>query len=208
MNVLVISEDFRKDQFILRPIICAMFAKLQKPAIVEVLTDPLIGGIGKALNRQLLEKIVKANRWKVDLFLLCVDRDGEENRRQVLDGLEQHLNTLIGAPRCMIAENAWQELEVWVLAGHDLPEEWNWREIRRERDPKERYFNKFAQTRRLQNDPGGGRKTLASEAARRYRRILARCPEDMQILERRIEKLTVAGTFLTWLQASEAAQPS
>jgi hypothetical protein len=204
MNVLIIPEDFRKDQFILRPIISAMFAKLGKPAIVEVLTDPLLGGIEKALNRQLLEKIVNANRWYVDLFLLCVDRDGEENRRQALDGLEQHLNTLIGAPKCLIAENAWQELEVWVLAGHDLPAEWSWQQIRQERDPKERYFNNFAQTRRLQNEPGGGRKTLATEAARRYRRILARCPEDMQILEKRIERLMVAGKFLTWLQASEA----
>jgi hypothetical protein len=50
MNVLLIPEDFRKDQFILQPIIEAMFTKLGKPAIVEVLKDPLIRGIDQALK--------------------------------------------------------------------------------------------------------------------------------------------------------------
>lgn len=113
MNVLVIPEDFRKDQYILRPILEAMFTKLGKPAIVSVLMDPLIGGIDQALNRQLLQQVVEDNKWYVDLFLLCVDRDGESSRRHTLDDLEQHVNTLLGAPKFMIAENAWQELEVW-----------------------------------------------------------------------------------------------
>jgi hypothetical protein len=188
MNVLVIPEDFRKDQFILRPIISAMFEKLGKQAIVKVLTDPLLGGSAKAMNRQQLREIIEIYKWKVDLFLLCVDRDAVEKRREVLDGLEQHLNTLTVAPKCLIAENAWQELEVWVLAGHDLPADWSWQEIRKERDPKERYFDKLVENRRLQDDPGGGRKTLATEAARRYRRIQSKCPEDVQVLERRIER--------------------
>ena len=205
MNVLVIPEDFRNDQFILRPIISAMFKKLGQPAIIEVLQDPLLGGIDKALDPMQLKEIIEANQWKVHLFLLCVDRDANTDRRQVLDKLEQYLNTLTVAPKSLIAENAWQELEVWVLAGHDLPAEWSWQEIRRERDPKERYFDKVVENRRLHDDPGGGRKTLANEAARKYRRVFARCPEDIQILERRIERLIAAGTFLTWPQANEAA---
>ena len=63
MNVLVIPEDFRKDQYILRPILEAMFTKLGKPAIVSVLMDPLIGGIDQALNRQLLQQVVEDNKW-------------------------------------------------------------------------------------------------------------------------------------------------
>ncbi len=205
MNVLVIPEDFRKDQYILRPILEAMFTKLGKPAIVSVLMDPLIGGIDQALNRQLLQQVVEDNKWYVDLFLLCVDRDGESSRRHTLDDLEQHVNTLLGAPKFMIAENAWQELEVWVLAGHDLPPDWNWQTIRSERDPKEVYFEKLVATRQLQNDPGGGRKTLGYEAARRYRRILSRCREDIQVLERRIARVISGGAFLTWQQANQAA---
>ena len=188
MNVLVIPEDFRKDQFILQPIISAMFAKLQRPAIVEVLMDPLIGGIGEALKLGVLEEVVRDNRWKVDLFLLCVDRDADTGRRGVLDHLERHFAKSLGAGKFFASENAWQELEVWLLAGHDLPADWNWQEIRRERDPKEAYYLKLAASRGLQDGPGEGRKTLGIEAARKYRRIFSRCREDIQVLEARLAK--------------------
>src|SRR5580658_2642290 len=105
MNILVIPEDFRKDQFILHPIISAMLTKLEKPAIIEVLKDPLIGGIGEALKVELLEEIVRDNQWKVDLFLLCVDRDAEPGRRLALDRLEQHFATKLGAGKFLAAEN-------------------------------------------------------------------------------------------------------
>ena len=110
MNVLIIPEDFRKDQFILHPIVTAMFTKLR------------------------------------------------------LEG-------------------------------------WNWGEIRQERDAKERYFNRLVETRGLENDPGGGRKTLGVEAARKYRRISSRCREDVQVLERRIEAWLRDQTVLRWEEA-------
>jgi hypothetical protein len=201
MNVLVIPEDFRKDQFILQPIISAMFTKLQKPAIVEVLRDPLIGGIGEALKLGILEEIVRDNRWKVDLFLLCVDRDANGGRRLALDRLEQHFANGLGAGKFFAAENAWQELEVWLLAGHDLPGDWSWQEVRQERDPKEAYFMKLAAARGLQDDPGGGRKTLGTEAARKYRRIYSRCREDIQVLEKRIGTWSEHGRILSWAEA-------
>jgi hypothetical protein len=61
MNVLVIPEDFRKDQFILQPVLQAMFTKLERPAIVEVLKDPLIGGISEAMKRDVLR--TTSGRW-------------------------------------------------------------------------------------------------------------------------------------------------
>jgi hypothetical protein len=201
VNVLIIPEDFRKDQFILQPIISAMFTKLGRPAIVEVLKDPLIGGIAQAMKRELLEEVVQENRWKVDLFLLCVDRDADENRRTALNALEAHLNGVLGAAKVMVAENAWQELEVWVLAGHDLPSAWVWGEVRRERDPKEAYFDKLVANRGLRDDAGGGRKTLGVEAARKYRRIHSRCHEDIQVLEKRISKWMQDRTMLNWEEA-------
>jgi hypothetical protein len=204
MNVLAIPEDFRKDQFILQPILEAMFAKLGKPAIVEVLKDPLIGGIDQTMNRDVLAEIVEDNRWKVDLFLLCVDRDAEEGRRGGLDNLERHFNTILTTGRLMACENAWQELEVWVLAGHDLPGGWNWRAIRNERDPKELYFNSLVASRKLENDPGGGRKTLGLEAAKKYRRIHSRCREDIQVLEKRVERWLQDRTILSWEEANNS----
>jgi hypothetical protein len=147
MKVLVIPEDFRKDQFILQPIIEAMFTKLRRPALVEVLRDPLIMGISRALDRDVLGEIVQDNRWKVDLFLLCVDRDAESGRRNVLDAIE---------------------------------------------------------ARRLEDEPGGGRKTLGHEAARNYRRIHSRCREDIQVLGRRISTWVQEGRLLSWDEASRA----
>ena len=201
MNILVIPEDFRKDQFILQPIISAMFTKLEKLAIVEVLKDPLIGGIGEALKVELLEEIVRDNHWKVDLFLLCVDRDAEVGRRSALDRLEQHFANRLGAGKFFAAENAWQELEVWLLAGHDLPGDWSWQEVRLERDPKETYFMKMAAARGLQDDPGGGRKTMGIEAARKYRRIYSRCREDIQVLEKRLGKWINEQVVISWAEA-------
>jgi hypothetical protein len=101
----------------------------------------------------------------------------------------------------MAAENAWQELELWVLAGHDLLEGWNWGEMRAERDPKEAYFDKLVATRNLGNDPGGGRKTLGIEAARKYRRIHSRCREDIQVLEKRVGRWIEDGHILSWEEA-------
>ncbi len=201
MNVLVIPEDFRKDGFILRPILSARFTKLGTPAIVEVLTDPLIGGLDQALKREVLEEIVADNRWKVELFILCVDRDGEEGRRGVLDGLERHLNTVLGAARVLAAENAWQELEVWALAGPKLPPEWRWADIRRERDPKEKYFDPLVAHRRLEGEAGGGRKRLGIESAENYRRLASRCREDIQVLETRIRGWIDRRALMSWSEA-------
>jgi hypothetical protein len=201
VNVLVIPEDFRKDQFIVQPIITAMFTKLGRPAIVEVLKDPLVGGIARALDRELLGEVVEMNQWKVDLFLLCVDRDGEVTRRAALDQLERHFAGLIGPGKFFASENAWQELEVWLLAGQELPAAWDWQDVRRERDPKEVYFVKLAARRGLQDDPGGGRKTMGIEAARKYRRIHSRCREDIQVLEKRLARWMENRTILSWEEA-------
>lgn len=201
MNVLVIPEDFRKDQFILQPIIAAMMTKLAQPSIVQVLKDPLIGGVDQALNLELLKEIVDANRWRVDLFLLCVDRDAVTTRRVALDRIEKHFAGILGDSRFLAAENAWQEIEVWLLAGHDLLEGWKWSDIRRHRDPKEAYFDALVKVRKLGDEPGGGRKTLGYEAARKYRRIHSRCREDIQVLEKRIQRWVNDRVVLTWAEA-------
>ena len=49
MNVLIIPEDFRKDQYILKPIIVRMLAEVGKPrANVKMCLEPLLGGIDQA----------------------------------------------------------------------------------------------------------------------------------------------------------------
>jgi len=51
MRVLIISEDFRKDQYMLKPIIEAMFKALGRPrAKILVCKEPLLRGVSQALD--------------------------------------------------------------------------------------------------------------------------------------------------------------
>lgn len=187
MNVLVIPEDFRKDQYMLKPIISSLMKFIGKPkAKVRICQDPLLGGVSEALKWENIEAIIQQYPM-VDLFLLCVDRDGKEHRKEVLVRLEKKATEILGDRKLLLTENAWQEIEVWVLAGQDLPKEYNWQEVRAEINPKETYFLPFAQQRNLLDAPGEGRKPLAEEAAKRYDRIRQLCPEDIRNLETRIQ---------------------
>lgn len=187
INVLVIPEDFRKDQYMLKPIIEKMMAALDVKANVRVCADPLLGGVGEALKWERISDIIQRYRGMTRIFILAVDRDGDAAREGRLRGMENQASNRLGAGKSFLAENAWQELEVWVLAGlKDLPANWSWQEIRAERDPKERYYKPYAEARGVLNEPYEGRGTLAKEAARNYQRIRQLCPEDIQSLEARI----------------------
>ncbi|MDM8548610.1 hypothetical protein QUF72_00980 [Desulfobacterales bacterium HSG2] len=185
MKVLIIPEDFVNDEHILQPVIEAMMkAKNKKNAKVRVCKDPRLQGVSQALKWENIEKIIDRYRM-IDLFLLCIDRDGVETRKERLNNIEQKASEMLPEGKLFLAENAWQEVEVWILAGHKkLPTEWKWEEIREEINPKEVYFEPFAKQRNLLSEPGKGRKTLGREAARNYRRIRRLCPEVADIEER------------------------
>ncbi len=187
MRVLIIPEDFRKDQYIVKPIIKAMMTWLNRPqASVQVLTDPNLGGVERALDWAELEPIVQRYRGMVDLFLLCIDRDGNKNRQVRLDHVEAQAARVLGAGRLLLAEHAWQELEVWVLAGVERPGNWTWQDIRNHRDPKEAYFAPLAAIEGCSDGPGEGRRALGIKAAANYRAVRHLCQEDVQRLEQRI----------------------
>ena len=189
-NVLIIPEDFRKDQAILKPIVEALFKYLGKPrANVNVCRDPQFGGISNVTAWGKISPVLNRYRGNFQLILLLVDRDGNENRRESLDNLQtlakENYPTLN-----FIAENAWQEVEVWALAGcGDLPAEWQWREIRAEINPKERFFSAYSQFRGFSQLEHEGRKEIATAAAAQYLRIRTLCPEDIQVLEARIQQI-------------------
>lgn len=188
MNVLVIPEDFRKDQYILKPIVEAMMAWCGKPhARVEVCKDPLLGGVTNALKWNNLAPIIERYKGMVDLFLLCVDRDGDGNRVNQLTAIELQAQHALPQDCGFFAENAWQELEVWVLAGLDLQGAAPWADIRSETHPKELYYLPYAKVRGVSDEPAEGRKSLATEAAARYQRVRQLCPEDVGRLEAKIQ---------------------
>ncbi len=184
MKILVIPEDFRKDQYMLKPIIGAMASSTGGKHKVRVCQDPLLRGVSQAMKWERIEEIILRYRM-IDLFLLCVDRDGVETRKKKLTNLEGRAAKILSEQKMFMAENAWQEIEVWVLAGHKAPSDWKWRDVRMEPNPKETYYLPFAKDLDLLNEPGEGRKTLALEAARRYKTIRRKCPE-LADLERRV----------------------
>lgn len=188
MNVLVIPEDFRKDQYLLKPLFRRLLRELGRPnADVAVCQDPLLGGVSEALNSERLAEIVARYDGMTDVFILCVDRDGQVGRRERLDQLEQEF----GRGRVFIAQNAWEELETWTLAGLELPTEWVWSEVRAEKDVKEMYFDVLAKRRGVSDAPGGGRKPLGEEASPRISAIRQKC-RDFDDLARRIERAFAA----------------
>ena len=186
MNILVIPEDFRKDQYILKPILERLFRTLGKRRVnVRVCQDPVLGGVGEALKSERISEIVNRYDGMTNNFILCVDRDGIEGRRHRLAALENEF----GQGRTFIAENAWEELETWVLAGLDLPRGWRWADIRSEIQVKERYFDVLARERGVADGPGGGRRALGEQAAQRVGAIRQKCREDFDSLADRLERV-------------------
>ena len=187
MRVLVIPEDSRKDKFILKPLFESLFRSMGKPrARIRVCEDPVLGGVREALKSSRISEIIRRHRGMTQIFVLCVDRDGEEGRRRRLDQIEAEF----GCADRFLAENAWEELETWVLAGLDLPSNWRWADVRADVHVKENYFDKLANERDIADGPGGGRKRLGEEAATHISRIRRKCPEDFDFLYRRLESAT------------------
>ena len=185
MKVLVIPEDFRNDQYILKPLFERLLRAAGKPrARVRICRDPRLGGVGEALKPARIREIVDRYEGATDLFVLCVDRDGDRRRRKRLDRIEAELGK---GGRAFLAGEAWEEIETWVLAGLDLPKDWRWQDIRAEVQVKELYFAPLARERGVAGAPGGGRKALGEEAARRISAIRGKCREDFDALARRVE---------------------
>lgn len=188
MRVLVIPEDFRQDQFLLKPLFNSLFQKRLglSRSRVRVCQDPNLGGVDEALKSERIQEIVDRYKSMVDIFILCIDRDGVVSRRQALDYIETEVQ-VPGA--CMfLAEAAWEEIETWALAGLNLPTKWRWREVRVEVQVKEEYFEPLVRIRRFEVAPGKGRQPLGLEAARRIDRILQLCPDDFGALAARLER--------------------
>lgn len=178
MKVLVIPEDPRLDQYILKPVVARIFADLGKSPRIEILSNPRLRGVEQALDAAILTDIV-ATFPMIDLFLVLVDRDGHERRLAVANAREaEHPDRLFV---CLAIE----EVEVWMLAVHHRTLEFSWQEIRAEIHPKERFANPFLAERAPKLDPGAGRAWAMRELGGEWRGVLQRCPEPAD-LKRRI----------------------
>jgi hypothetical protein len=189
MNILIIPEDFKKDQYMLKPIIEGMMKAIGKKATVRVCQDPKLGGVDQALRLERIVEVVDKYQYRVDLFLLCIDRDGKEGRRAILDDLESRVKA---EKNCVLmGENAWQEIEVWVLAGCSgfTKSAADWKKtVRTEPHPKDIFYLPYARERGLLGHLEQGRQKLGQEAGANYKRVRQLCPE-LRELQERIERL-------------------
>jgi hypothetical protein len=186
MRVTVIPEGPR-DKELLKPIVAAMMSQAGKPrAKVWICDNPPPMGFAESTRWDRLRTIL--DRWvgRTDLFLLVVDRDGEKNsgRHDMLLALEEQAAGVLPEGKALLGELAIEEVEVWVLAGHNLPSEWRWRDVRAEPHPKEAYFARFIGEHLGMSDDAAGRAVLAEEAAQSFERICRLCPEVKRLLER------------------------
>lgn len=179
-KVLVIPEDPTHDEAILKPLVQKMMQVLGKPsAKIQVLKDPKIDGYGHA--KSLLDEIIEI--WGfADLILFLHDRDCQETVDESCKTLTKK-HQAKGKP--FIAQCAWQEIEIWLLALHQeelfaLPEfkskKLRWSDVRNDCSVKENYFTPFLQR---YGDAGssGGRERLMKEGLGKFSSLLTRCPE-------------------------------
>lgn len=189
-RVMIILEDYVKDQYIVKPLIDKFFSALGRTkAKVVICKDPRFRGITDCMNQNnLVDKVIKVYR-EVDLFLLIVDRDKEENRHHRLSRLESIIREYLRPDQHFLTAQAYQEVEVWAMAGHQLPKRWKWVDIRDERDPKEKYFVPFSRQKGYYDYPDEGRKKLMEESLNNWSRVIKRCQEDIEQLLDRIKGL-------------------
>jgi hypothetical protein len=76
----------------------------------------LLGGVAEALKWDRIAEILDRYKDKgmTDLFLLCIDRDGDSNRYAKLDNIEREAASVLPSRCGFFAEHAWQEVEVWL----------------------------------------------------------------------------------------------
>ena len=186
MKFLIIPEDFRKDQYILYPMIQKLLENIgfANPK-VRVCKDPLMGGVSEALKKERLQEVFTRYGGMIDVFILCVDRDADCGRHIRLQNLETYFRDQV----VLITSHAWEELETWLLAGIELPIKWKWQDIRKAHDVKEKFFESLAYELGLSSEPGGGRRTLGQRASTKVQRIRQLCQEDFDILAQRLEAL-------------------
>ena len=116
MRVIVIPEGVQYDHLILRPIFGAMFRHLGKRNAKIDIHSPGVRGFDAVRGIDYILAMI-ADFPTADLFVLCVDRDGDPHRREALNDLESKISKVLPAPRLFLAEHAWQEVEVWAMAG-------------------------------------------------------------------------------------------
>lgn len=177
LNVLVISEDSKNDQHILRPLVSRLLRECHKPhANVSVWANLAVRGFERV--RDELPAIIN-DFPQVHLFLFLPDCDGQHRGRA---DLFTNLEATYG-PK-LICCAAVEEVEAWLLAGHIDKLDRSWGEVRADISVKEHVFEPFVSRYGDRRKAGGGREELMQETLANLRGLLERCPELVRLQER------------------------
>lgn len=193
MKILVIPEDQRLDEHIVKPVIEALVNDIGLSAQVTVLPEPRLRGASHVFSEKgvdgngppLLETILAENPM-VDCFILVIDRDCDRDGHVAkVAAREKRYEKLLG---CL----AVQELEVWMLALYkdELMKEGlvqGWNEVRDECDPKERWAEPLLE-RLGSAGPGGGRKRAMRALSGKLKTLMSLC-EEVRELREKLEEL-------------------
>lgn len=178
---MIIPEDPTNDRYILAPIVTAIVDELGRRGTVQVLSNPRLRGFKSAIAA--VPEVLR--RYPTyDMFLLLLDRDGDEHRA---DRMEHVQAANSSTQRPVIACLAHEEVETWLLGAQwtrcrELFPTWAWGEVRAERDVKERFFRPFFAQARNPRLPGEGRAQLIRDGS--HAGLLQRCPELADLRER------------------------
>jgi len=178
-KVLVIPEDPQKNGYILRPFIRKVLSEASFPASdVQVLSDPRPTGYHDAVAKIRSGDLIQ--RWGRFARLWLFVPDADVAKPSEMQSLEIELESKGVRLLCCPAV---PELEAWLLAGAEkLPARWT--DMREERSFKEVYAEPFLLKEGNPKAPGEGRAELSERAIRNWSRVVSRCEELEELIER------------------------
>jgi len=154
--------------------------------------NPHVQGIEDAIART---PEVVARYPQHDVFVLALDRDGDQGRAGRVAALQSRVRSDVEPIKPLLYCLAEQEVETWLLAAqwtacHRGHPKWAWADVRSATDVKERYFQPFFAQYRSLRLPGQGRAELMSGLD--IAGMMAKCPELMD-LRRHLEMAAAPG---------------
>jgi hypothetical protein len=182
-RLAVICEDPTYDQYLVRPVLRSLLARLSKPkAAIQVVDNPRARGDVQVMGRAC--EFVERYSAIADAIIFVLDQDcedGQGGRPDKRVRLENAIADCKEGREKVVTLLAVQEVEVWALWGArgDIPDTWG--AVRSECHPKEVYFNpRLVDSDALRAD-GGRARLIGASLASGWASLASGCPELLRL---------------------------
>ena len=182
MKALLVCEDPSLDAFILRPILSRILKDAGRPTARVDTCDRRSVGKGIAGLSKNLPAILDQYRMH-ELIVVVIDRDANQPTNH--ESRMQHFCSLDGR---IVGVCAIEEVEAWMLGLYPNELGAAWKEVRAERDVKERFAVPFLREASF-GGPGRGRKQAMRALSGSWSGLLSRCPEIGELRRQVVDKL-------------------